>query len=410
MTFIMQRNFKLLAWATLANGTCFSMILPLLAPLIRELELTELQGGMIVSAGAICMAIASIMIAKRKKIQTPYQLMSYGFWGMAITWAIFTLILSLGINHSLAPIMIFILLVLSRASTGAFMAMPQIGLQSYVMQHLTDNAQRSQKMAMYGAMNSLGMIIGPFLTSILLIGGILLSMWIAVILLIIFSILLTIFFQRDRVSAMDTTSAETIEHEPIIFSSKPALPWLILGFTTYVAIVTLNMTAGFYIQDHFQLTTQQSARYFAQCMLIVGFSLVITQILIVKIVKLSLQTLVSLGMASMLAGLLLSLNADQIIFFQASYILYGIGVASLLPAFTTGAAQSVGQNAQIKMASLCTAIQALGLIVAPLLSTFLYRYAISLPLYLLLVLMFIVGLYLAWVLIKQHKTSVHLEI
>ena len=37
----MQQNFKLLAWATLANGTCFSMILPLLAPLIRELGLTE---------------------------------------------------------------------------------------------------------------------------------------------------------------------------------------------------------------------------------------------------------------------------------------------------------------------------------------------------------------------------------
>ncbi|MEG0132414.1 MAG: MFS transporter, partial [Acinetobacter sp.] len=160
----MQRNFKLLAWATLANGTCFSMILPLLAPLIRQLHLTELQGGMIVSAGAICMAIASIFIAKHQKIQT-----------MTITWAIFTLILYFGINQSLAPVAIFILLILSRASTGAFMAMPQIGLQSYVMQHVIDTEQRSQKMAMYGAMNSLGMIIGPFVTSILLLGGILLS-------------------------------------------------------------------------------------------------------------------------------------------------------------------------------------------------------------------------------------------
>ena len=63
----MQQNFKLLAWATLANGTCFSMILPLLAPLIRELGLTEVQGGVIVSAGAICMAIASILIARGEK-------------------------------------------------------------------------------------------------------------------------------------------------------------------------------------------------------------------------------------------------------------------------------------------------------------------------------------------------------
>ncbi len=409
MTFIMQRNFKLLAWATLANGTCFSMILPLLAPLIRQLHLTELQGGMIVSAGAICMAIASIFIAKHQKIQTPYQLMNYGFWGMTITWAIFTLILYFGINQSLAPVAIFILLILSRASTGAFMAMPQIGLQSYVMQHVTDTEQRSQKMAMYGAMNSLGMIIGPFVTSILLLGGILLSMWVAVIVLMIFSVLLTVFFHKDTIAQINSIQ-QSLKDESTAFSIKPALPWLILGFSTYMAIVTLNMTAGFYIQDRFQLNIQQSASYFSQCMLIVGFSLVLTQIIIVKIVKLSLQALVGLGITAMIAGILLSLNANQMIYFQASYALYGVGVACLIPAFTTGAAQSVSQNAQVKMASLCTAIQALGLIIAPLSSTFLYRYAIHLPFYLLLVLMLTVGLYLAWILAKQTKTELKLQV
>lgn len=410
MTFIMQRNFKLLAWATLANGTCFSMILPLLAPLIRQLQLTEFQGGMIVSAGAMCMAVASILIAKNKNIQTPYQLMHYGFWGMTITWAIFTLILYFGINQSLAPIAIFILLILSRASTGAFMAMPQIGLQSYVMQHVTDTEQRSQKMAMYGAMNSLGMIIGPFITSVLLIGGILLSMWFAVVLLFIFSLLLTVFFQKDVSVPRDSIQQASSKSESIEFSIKPALPWLILGFSTYVAIVTLNITAGFYIQDRFQLSTQQSASYFAQCMLIVGFSLVLTQIMIVKVVKLSLKALIGLGLTSMIAGILLSLNANQMIYFQASYGLYGVGVACLLPAFTTGAAQSVSQNAQVKMASLCTAIQALGLIVAPLFSTFLYHYSIHLPFYLLLVLMVSVGSYLAWILARQTKAELKLQV
>lgn len=410
MIFIMQRNFKLLAWATLANGTCFSMILPLLAPLIRQLQLTEFQGGMVVSAGALCMAIASILIAKNKKIQTPYQLMHYGFWGMTMTWAVFTLILYFGINLSLAPVAIFVLLVLSRASTGAFMAMPQIGLQSYVMQHVTDTEQRSQKMAMYGAMNSLGMVIGPFITSILLIGGILFSMWFAVALLLILSILLTIFFQKDVAAPRDLIQQASSKSESIGFSIKPALPWLILGLSTYVAIVTLNMTAGFYIQDRFQLSIQQSASYFSQCMLIVGFSLVLTQIMIVKVVKLSLKALVRLGMVAMLAGILLSLNANQMIYFQASYVLYGVGVACLIPAFTTGAAQSVSQNAQVKMASLCTAIQALGLIVAPLLSTYLYRYAIHLPFYLLLVLMVTVGLYLAWILAKQTKSELKLQV
>ncbi|ENW96447.1 MFS transporter [Acinetobacter sp. NIPH 298] len=401
----MQQNFKLLAWATLANGTCFSMILPLLAPLIRELGLTELQGGMIVSAGAICMAIASILIARGEKIQTPYQLMNYGFWGMTITWAMFTAILYLGIQQTLPVLVIFALLVISRASTGAFMAMPQIGLQSYVMQHVTDEQQRSQKMAMYGAMNSLGMIVGPFLTSVLLFGGILLPMWIAVILLVIFSLIITLYFQKDPIVSAVAAEKQQDITQADSFSLKPALPWLILGFSTFVAIVTLNMTAGFYIQDHFQLTTQQSAIYFSQCMLIVGFSLVVTQILIVKVMRLKLMTLVLLGTFSMMIGLILSLYAMHIWIFQASYVFYGVGVASLLPAFTTGAAQSVAQSAQVKMASYCTATQAIGLIVAPLLSTFLYQWGIQLPFYSLLILMIAVVIYLLVISSSNQQTS-----
>ena len=60
MIFMMNNNLKFLALAALINGTCFSMILPLLAPLTRQLHLSEFQGGVIVSAGAIFMAIASI--------------------------------------------------------------------------------------------------------------------------------------------------------------------------------------------------------------------------------------------------------------------------------------------------------------------------------------------------------------
>lgn len=71
-----------------------------------------------------------------------------------------------------------------------------------------------------------------------------------------------------------------------------------------MAIVTLNMTAGFYIQDHFHLSSQQSAIYFSQCMLIVGFSLVITQILIVKVLHLKLKALVLVGTFSMVIGLI----------------------------------------------------------------------------------------------------------
>lgn len=405
MNFMMNNNLKFLALAALINGTCFSMILPLLAPLTRQLHLSEFQGGVIVSAGAICMAIASIWIAKKNNQLSPNQLVNYGFWGMTFTWAIFTLILYVGTQAILPSLLIFILLVLSRASTGIFMALPQIGLQSYVMTHASEAADRSKQMAMFGAMNSFGMIVGPFATSVLLFGGLLFPMWIAVALLGLVSIALSILFSKipkiqTNSSKLEQEEQSTIEHESIL---RQSFIWLVLGFATYVAIVTLNMTAGFYIQDKFYLSSQQSAVYFSQCMLIVGVCLVLTQLLIVKVLQLKLNSLVIIGLVTMSFGLLLSLYAPTIFVFQASYIFYGVSVACLLPAFTTGAAQAVSQQSQVKMASFCTATQALGLIVGPLLSTFLYRFSTHFPFYLLLFLMLSIGLYFCWFFISQQQ-------
>ncbi|ENW04940.1 hypothetical protein F934_01672 [Acinetobacter beijerinckii ANC 3835] len=382
------------------------MILPLLAPLTRQLHLSEFRGGVIVSAGAICMAIASIWIAKNKSNQSPQNLVKYGFIGMTITWALFTFILVLGLDAILPSVLIFILLVLSRASTGIFMSMPQIGLQSYVMTESTETTTRSKQMALFGAMNSFGMIVGPLATSLLLFGGLLLPMWFAVALLTLVSLALIIFFKKktdiksDANKALEQNSNTVLSQKNLI---KQSLIWLLLGFSTYVAIVTLNMTAGFYIQDKFFLSSQQSAVYFSQCMVVVGICLVVTQLLIVKVIKLQLHSLVLIGILTMCFGLLLSLYAQSIVVFQASYIFYGISVACLLPAFTTGAAQAVTQDSQVKMAGYCTATQAFGLIFGPLVSTYLYQFDQNLPFYFLFALMILVGICIGWVLVRKEE-------
>ncbi|WP_039909376.1 MFS transporter [Acinetobacter beijerinckii] len=406
MNSMMNNHLKFLVLAALINGTCFSMILPLLAPLTRQLHLSEFRGGVIVSAGAICMAIASIWIAKNKSNQSPQNLVKYGFIGMTITWALFTFILVLGLDAILPSVLIFILLVLSRASTGIFMSMPQIGLQSYVMTESTETTTRSKQMALFGAMNSFGMIVGPLATSLLLFGGLLLPMWFAVALLTLVSLALIIFFKKktdiksDANKALEQNSNTVLSQKNLI---KQSLIWLLLGFSTYVAIVTLNMTAGFYIQDKFFLSSQQSAVYFSQCMVVVGICLVVTQLLIVKVIKLQLHSLVLIGILTMCFGLLLSLYAQSIVVFQASYIFYGISVACLLPAFTTGAAQAVTQDSQVKMAGYCTATQAFGLIFGPLVSTYLYQFDQNLPFYFLFALMILVGICIGWVLVRKEE-------
>jgi MFS family permease len=106
--------------------------------------------------------------------------------------------------------------------------------------------------------------------------------------------------------------------------------------------------------------------------------------------------IVGLLLEELVSASSIPLDAPTIIIFQTSYIVYGISVACLLPAFTTGAAQAVSAQAQVKMASYCTTTQAIGLIVGPLLSTALYQSANYLPFIFLLIANILLAIYFLW--------------
>ena len=402
----MNSNNKIFIAGSLANGACFSMILPLLAPFIRQLGLTELQGSTLVSAGALVMAISAIYISKQTQKFSIYQLLSIGFIGMAITWGLFAAVLSYGLSYAISFAALFSLLILTRASTGFFMAMPQIALQSYVMMAFHSEQERSQNMAKFGALNSLGVVIGPLATTLLLTWSMLTPLWGAVAILTGMAAWIVLGFQGKQASQTQERDETTAKLQDVptekLQWSKLGI-WLLLGFSLYVAIVTLNLTAGFYIQDRFHFDTYQSAMYFSQCSLIVGIALVLMQLAISKWFKWSIKQLLWVGLVTMVLGLILSLSASQIWTFQAAYVFYGIAVACLIPAFTTGAAQTAPTTLQTKIASLCTATQALSFVFAPLLSTGLYQWNQHLPYYFLLALMTGLMLYFSFKHIQANK-------
>ncbi len=145
--------------------------------------------------------------------------------------------------------------------------------------------------------------------------------------------------------------------------------------------------------------------YFSQCSLIVGIALVLMQLAISKWFKWSIKQLLWIGLVTMVLGLLLSLSASQIWTFQAAYIFYGIAVACLIPAFTTGQPKPHQPRYKLKLPVYRTATQALSFVFAPLLSTGLYQWNQHLPYYFLLALMTGLMLYFSFKHIQANKES-----
>ena len=217
----MNSNNKIFIAGSLANGACFSMILPLLAPFIRQLGLTELQGGALVSAGALVMAISAIYISKQTQKISIYQLLSIGFIGMAITWGLFAAVLSYGLSYAISFAALFSLLILTRASTGFFMAMPQIALQSYVMTAFHSEQERSQNMAKFGALNSLGVVIGPLATTLLLTWSMLTPLWGAVAILTGMAAWIVLAFQGKQASQTQERDETTAKLQDVSTKKLP---------------------------------------------------------------------------------------------------------------------------------------------------------------------------------------------
>ncbi|WP_288688958.1 MFS transporter [uncultured Acinetobacter sp.] len=402
----MDRNNKLFIAASLANGASFSMILPLLAPLIRELKLSELQGGAMVSIGALLMAISALYISKKQNKFSIYQLLSIGLVGMAITWGLFAVVLNYGLSAQVSLVVLFSLLMFARAATGVFMAMPQIALQSYVMTTNNNEQQRSQAMAKFGALNSVGVIVGPLLTTLLLgLGGMMTPLWGAIIILSLISGIVIIAFEPQTLTFQksEIINNESVSKTASNFGIKQCYAWLILGFSLYLAIVTVNLTAGFYIQDRFDMNAAQGAVHFAECSLIVGISLVLMQTLLAKYLRWSVYRLLWVGLTNMVLALSISSFTANLSIFQATYVLYGISVACLIPAFSTGAAQSAPNHIQTKVASWCTATQALSFVIGPIISTGLYQWHRAFPYYFLLFVM--LALMIFFILFSKMKVE-----
>lgn len=143
----------------------------------------------------------------------------------------------------------------------------------------------------------------------------LVSWWTAMVILALLSILILINYNKEETQDTVLHSQPDIPEQPsrhvrTDFSFHQVLLWLILGFSLYLAMITLNLTAGFYIQDHFNISAQQGAVYFSQCAFIAGISLVTMQILISKYLRWAVSHLLWVGLMTMLVGLLISLSTS----------------------------------------------------------------------------------------------------
>lgn len=245
------------------------IIAPVMPPLIRELGLSETHSGLIISLGSIAMAVMAPVWGRRSDLLGRKPVILIGFLGMFVSYILFTLVMYAGLSKWISGTLLVVLLIVARAMVGLFIPAVPSSAQAY-MADVTDEKGRSAGMALIGAANGLGLVLGPAIAGIFVLIGLMWPLYIGAALPLIAFVVVLLLIPA---------------HKPVIRAKPPKVNpfakglrlYLFAGLATMLSIVTLQVIGGFYFQDQLALSTQETARMVSLGLIFSGVAMIITQ-------------------------------------------------------------------------------------------------------------------------------------
>ncbi|AJE53028.1 MFS transporter [Paenibacillus polymyxa] len=341
------------------------LIAPIMPPLIRELGLRESHSGLIISLGSITMALMAPVWGNLSDAKGRKPVILLDFIGMCVSCLLFTLTLFAGLNGWLSGGLLLVLLIVTRGLIGGFIPAVLSSSQAY-MGDVTEGEERGSGMAIISAANGLGLVFGPAIAGAFTLIGLLWPLYFGIVIAAVAFV----------VSLLAIPAAQpVIQQKPArINPLQPGLRmYLFAGLVTMISIVTIQVIGGFYFQDQLGLTSEETARVVSFGLMFSGAAMLIVQIIQMKWLKWQPKPMILLGSLFLIAGMALFLISASLVVYYAAFFMFGIGTGLLMPGFMAGASLSVSQEQQGGAAGLVAAVQGISAIIAPILTTTLYR-------------------------------------
>ncbi|WP_179033065.1 MFS transporter [Paenibacillus kribbensis] len=354
------------------------LIAPIMPPLIRELGLRESHSGLIISLGSITMALMAPVWGNLSDAKGRKPVILLGFIGMCVSCLLFTLTLFGGLHGWLNGGLLLVLLIVTRGLIGGFIPAVLSSSQAY-MGDVTEGEERGSGMAIISAANGLGLVFGPAIAGAFTLIGLLWPLYFGIVIAAVAFV----------VSLLAIPAAKpVIQQKPArINPFQPGLRiYLLAGLVTMISIVTIQVIGGFYFQDQLGLTSEETARVVSFGLMFSGAAMLIVQIIQMKWLKWQPKPMILLGSLFLITGMGLFLISTSLAVYYAAFFMFGIGTGLLMPGFMAGASLSVSKEQQGGAAGLVAAVQGISTIIAPILTTTLYRVDKYIPFVLIAVL------------------------
>ncbi len=367
-----RRARYLLFLALVAVGMAQTIVFAVLAPLGREVGLSEIQVGGIISGSSIMFFFASPIWGRVSDRWGRRRVILVGLFGYTAGTLVFASVFQAALAGLLAPLPAFLALTLARMGQASVMSATPPAASAY-MADITDIHTRTRGMGAIGAANNVGAVLGPAVGGLLAVFSLLTPIWFAAAVTLGAALIVLAALPEPARHVTSTV------RQRLSYFDRRIFPFVIVGVFMFMGMAVVQQTLPFRLQDVLQLNGADTARTFGTAMMLMAVASLLAQGVVVQRLDLAPFTLLRVAMPILLAAFVVISVAESQIWFLAAMAVLGFGMGLAGPGFMAGASLAVSPDEQGAVAGVAGSCGPLGFTVGPLLGTGLYQIEPHLP-------------------------------
>jgi MFS family permease len=350
-----------------------SILFPVLAPLGRELHLTEAQIGLVSTSYALMQFVMSPYWGRRSEKTGRKPVLLTGVIGFGIGFLLLGVAVELGLRHILVGLPLLAAMVVARMIGGALSSATIPTAQAWAAD-LTSRENRTSGMAVIGASFGLAIIFGPVIGGVVShYFGLFAPIWFSVIIAALNAVLVATSLKEPPRHEV-RTSAGTFRS--VLGKARELLA---IGFVSTFASVLMEQTIAFAFEDRLGLSHEETPLYVGSALGCYGVVAVFAQGILVRRFQIPAGRLLMMGLPLTMTGMGLLVFAHDYPLLVAAMALQGLGQGLVMPGVTSALSLCVGDGDQGAVAGANSSAQGLGRLLGPLVGPTLYQLSPELP-------------------------------
>lgn len=378
-----------LLMAVLAVFTAQQALTPVLAPLAREVGLSAVALGWVMTVAAVFFALTSLVWGRGVDAWGHRRVLLVGL-GVALVGLVgFAVVSQLALAGRTSPAVTLLLMMATRSVLfGAGIGAVPVAAMAYVAATTAGGRDRTRGIGQLGAVQGVAVALGPALGGLLAFAGLLGPVWLApaVVALALVVVAVALPAAQGRSAGADADGGSRAAGSRPLRPLRPLRPWdrrlwplLLVGFLIFLTLGLILIILGFLFQDRLGLDAAATARATSAALFATGVVLVAAQGVLVPRLGWPPVRLMRTGVPIAAVGLLALVLAPEFWSMTASLTLLALGMGLAVPGYTTAPTLLVGPDEQGGVAGLVNATTGASFVVGPLAGTALYEVRPELP-------------------------------